>query len=126
MSKTDERAKPLADAALTVKLLQFLKNAANMHQIKKGANETTKALNRGLSEFVVLAADAEPLEIILQIPLICEDKNVTYIFVPSKTALGRACGLSRPVVACAVLAAEGSSLKAEIKTLRDELERQLI
>ena len=39
---------------------------------------------RGLSEFVVLAADAEPLEILLHLPLLCEDKNVPYVFVPSK------------------------------------------
>lgn len=34
----------------------------------------TKALNRGLAEFVVMAADAEPLEILLHLPLLCEDK----------------------------------------------------
>ena len=46
--------------------------------------EATKTLNRGQSEFVVLAADAEPLEILLHIPLLCEDKNVPYVFVRSK------------------------------------------
>lgn len=44
----------------------------------------TKTLNRGISEFVVMAADAEPLEILLHLPLLCEDKNVPYVFVPSK------------------------------------------
>ena len=34
----------------------------------------TKTLNRGISEFIVLAADAEPLEIVLHLPLLCEDK----------------------------------------------------
>ena len=47
-------------------------------------NQATKTLNRGQSEFVVLAADAEPLEILLHIPLLCEDKNVPYVFVRSK------------------------------------------
>lgn len=27
-------------------------------------------------------------------------QNVPYVFVPSKAALGRACGVSRPVIAC--------------------------
>lgn len=31
-----------------------------------------------------MAADAEPIEIILHLPLLCEDKNVPYVFVPSK------------------------------------------
>ena len=34
----------------------------------------TKTLNRGISEFIVMAADAEPLEILLHLPLLCEDK----------------------------------------------------
>lgn len=42
-----------------------------------------------------MAADAEPLEIILHLPLLCEDKNVPYVFVRSKAALGRACGVTR-------------------------------
>lgn len=34
----------------------------------------TKALNRGISEFIIMAADTEPLEILLHLPLLCEDK----------------------------------------------------
>ena len=34
----------------------------------------TKTLNRGLAEFIVLTADTEPLEILLHLPLLCEDK----------------------------------------------------
>ena len=34
----------------------------------------TKTLNRGMSEFIVLAADTEPLEILLHLPLLAEDK----------------------------------------------------
>ena len=52
----------------------------------------TKTLNRGIAEFIVMAADTEPLEILLHLPLLCEDKNVPYVFVRSKQALGRACG----------------------------------
>ena len=44
----------------------------------------TKTLNRGIAEFIVMAADTEPLEIILHLPLLCEDKNVPYVFVRSK------------------------------------------
>ena len=41
--------------------------AANYKQLKKGANEATKTLNRGTAELVILAADAEPLEILLHL-----------------------------------------------------------
>ena len=53
----------------------------NFKLLKKGANETTKALNRGVADLIVLAADTEPLEIILHLPLLCEDKNVPYVYV---------------------------------------------
>lgn len=47
----------------------------------------TKTLNRGQSEFIVLAADTEPLEILLHLPLLCEDKNVPYVFIRSKQGI---------------------------------------
>jgi len=66
-----------------------------LRSLPRGANEATKTLNRGVSEIIVLAADTSPLAIVLHLPLLCEDKNVPYVYVPSKTALGRACGVSR-------------------------------
>lgn len=86
----------------------------------------TKTLNRGISEFIVMAADTEPLEILLHLPLLCEDKNVPYVFVRSKQALGRACGVSRPVIACSVTINEGSQLKSQINTLKLSIEKLLI
>lgn len=120
------KAVPLGDDELNVKILDLVQQSANYKQIKKGANEATKALNRGQAEFIVMAADAEPLEILLHLPLLCEDKNVPYVFVPAKASLGRACGVSRPVIACSVITHEGSSLSGQIRTIRDEIERLLI
>lgn len=97
----------MADGQLTVKILNLVQQAANYKQLRKGANEgirtshlhlvhslillifetATKALNRGLAEFIVMAADAEPLEILLHLPLLCEDKNVPYVFVRSKQGI---------------------------------------
>lgn len=114
------------DAEMTVKILDLVQQACNYKQLKKGANEATKTLNRGISEFVVLAADAEPLEILLHLPLLCEDKNVPYVFVPSKVALGRACGVSRPVISCSVTSNEASQLKDQIQTMKDSIEQLLI
>jgi ribosomal protein L7Ae-like RNA K-turn-binding protein len=36
--------------------------------------KATKTLNRGIAEFIVLTADTEPLEILLHLPLLCEEK----------------------------------------------------
>uniref|UniRef100_A0A7N5JB26 Ribosomal protein eL8/eL30/eS12/Gadd45 domain-containing protein n=1 Tax=Ailuropoda melanoleuca TaxID=9646 RepID=A0A7N5JB26_AILME len=87
----------------------------NYKQLQKGAHEATETLHRGISEFIRMGADAERLEIILHRPLLCKDKNVSYMFVfvhsCSKQALGWACGVSRPVIACSVTMEEGSQLK---------------
>ncbi|KAI9094640.1 13 kDa ribonucleoprotein-associated protein [Phlyctochytrium arcticum] len=127
MSTTvNPKAFPLADAQLSNKILDLVQQASHYKQLKKGANEATKTLNRGISEFIVMTADTEPLEILLHLPLLCEDKNVPYVFVPSKTALGRACGVSRPVVSCSVTTNEGSELKTQIQAIKLEIEKLLI
>jgi U4/U6 small nuclear ribonucleoprotein SNU13 len=94
---------------------------------------------------VILAADTQPLSIVLHIPLrtsipsleklidlirtptngsiVCEDKNVPYVYVPSKTALGRACGVSRSVIAVSLTSNEASDLNSKIRALRDKVER---
>jgi len=120
------KAYPLADAALSKTILDIVAQAGNYKQLKKGANEATKTLNRGKAEFIVMAADTEPLEILLHLPLLCEDKNVPYVFVPSKEALGRACGVSRPVIAVSVLQNEASQLRSQIRTIKDNIEKLLI
>ena len=68
----------------------------------------------------------EPLEILLHLPLLAEDKNVPYVFVPSKQALGRACGVSRPVISCSVTTNEGSQLKSQIQNLKVRILSQLM
>jgi U4/U6 small nuclear ribonucleoprotein SNU13 len=126
MSEVNPKAYPLADAELTVALMELVQQASNYKQLKKGANEATKTLNRGITDLIVLAADTEPLEVLLHLPLLCEDKNVPYVFVPSKLALGRACGVSRPVISCSILSNEASQLKGTIDKLRAQIEQLLI
>ena len=53
-------------------------------------------------------------------------QNVPYVFVRSKQALGRACGVSRPVIATAVTINEGSQLKPQIQSLQQSIEKLLI
>jgi U4/U6 small nuclear ribonucleoprotein SNU13 len=48
------KAFPLADASLTNTILDLVQQASHYKQLKKGANEATKTLNRGISEFIVM------------------------------------------------------------------------
>lgn len=123
---SNPKAFPLADSALTQQILDIVQQGQNLRQLKKGANEATKTLNRGISEFIIMAADTEPIEILLHLPLLCEDKNVPYVFVPSKTALGRACGVSRPVIAASVTSNDASAIKNQVNAIKDKIELLLI
>ena len=125
-SAPNPKAFPLADSALTQQILDLVQQAQSLRQLKKGANETTKTLNRGISEFIIMAADTEPIEILLHLPLLCEDKNVPYVFVPSKTALGRACGVSRPVIAWSITTNDASTIKNQVYAIKDKIETLLI
>ncbi len=67
-----------------------------------------------------------PLPIILHLPLLCEDKNVPYVYVPSKMALGRACGVSRPVIAVSITTNDASELANQIRAIKTQVERLMI
>jgi len=123
MTETRGKAWPFADEPLTNSILDLVQQAGQYKQLKKGANEATKTLNRGIAEFVVLTADTEPLEILLHLPLLCEEKNVPYIFIPSKAALGRACNVSRPVIAASVTTSEARELQSQIRNIKLAIEK---
>ena len=48
--------------------------AAHTEASRPRSRAATKTLNRGISEVVVMAADTEPIEILLHLPLLAEDK----------------------------------------------------
>jgi len=125
-SMNESAAWPIADDQLAQLTLDLVQQASHYRQLKKGANEATKTLNRGTSEIVILAADTSPLAILLHLPLLAEDKNVPYVYVPSKVALGRACGVSRAVIAASITTNESSDLMPQIRELKNKVERLMI
>ena len=122
----DERAFPLANKSLQKRIFDVITKASQLKKIKKGANESTKTLNRGISDLIIIAADVKPLEIVLHLPLLCEDKNVPYIFVESQKLLGRACGVSRPVIAASILTNTPKDVQYIILKVKEDVELLLI
>jgi len=72
-------------------------------KIKKGTNETTKAVERGLAKLVLIAEDVDPPEVVMHLPLLCEEKKVPYIYVPSKKRLGEAAGIEVAAASAAII-----------------------
>ncbi|KAK1758835.1 50S ribosomal protein L30e-like protein [Echria macrotheca] len=108
-------------AALIRKILDCIKQAGHHEQLKKGAKEATESVSRGTSKFIILAADTQPLSLVLPLLLLAEEKNVSYVFLPSKIAIGRACGISRPVIAVSITSNGSYDIDRKIRALRNKV-----
>lgn len=72
-------------------------------RVRKGTNETTKAIERGSSRLVVIAEDVEPPEVVAHLPILCDERNAAYVFVPSKQQLGTSLGIDVGSAAATIL-----------------------
>ena len=90
------------------KAYEAIELAKKTGKIKKGVNEVTKSVERGVAKLVVVAKDVNPKEIIMHIPALCEEKNVKCILVNSREDLGAAAGLDVPTASVAIIK-EGDS-----------------
>jgi large subunit ribosomal protein L7Ae len=82
---------------------ELIEKARDNGKIGKGANETTKHVERGQAKLVVMAEDVSPEEILAHMPILCEEKNTPYTYVPSKEELGSAAGLNTSTSAIAIV-----------------------
>lgn len=97
------------------KVYQLFEKARQTGKIRKGTNETTKAVDRGQAKLVAIALDVDPPEIVMHLPELCEEKGVTYVYVSSKQRLGNACGIQVQAASAAIIEpGEGKALLDEI------------
>ena len=90
-------------AELSNKALEALEMARDTGKIKKGTNETTKAVERGIAKLVIIGEDVNPPEIVAHMPALCEEKNTPYIYVKKQVELGAASGLTVGSGAAAII-----------------------
>jgi large subunit ribosomal protein L7Ae len=84
-------------------IYEALRVASETGKVKKGTNEATKAIERGVSKLIIIAEDVEPPEVVAHLPIICEERGTAYVFVPSKQELGKALGIEVTSAAAAIL-----------------------
>ena len=115
-----EVPKEVADAAY-----EALHIASGSGRVRRGTNETTKAVERGQAKLVVIAEDVEPPEVVAHLPLLCEERKIPYVFVPSKEKLGTSAGIDvQAASACITEAGEAGSLMKEISARLEKLKRK--
>ena len=78
------------------KIYEMIQSNSN-GRIKKGSNEVTKTAERATAQFIVLAEEVNPPELLAHIPLICEEKGIPYGYVPSQEFLANEAGLPNGV-----------------------------
>ena len=66
-------------------------------------------VEKGTAKLAVTAKDVNPPEITMHIPLLCKEKGVPFVEVPSREELGAAAGIQRPTVGVAITK-EGEAL----------------
>jgi len=105
-----EVPKELADKAY-----EAVEGARDTGKLRKGTNESTKAIERKQAALVVIAEDVEPAEIVAHLPPLCDEKGIPYIYVPSKRELGAAAGIN--VGSAAITIAEAGRAAAAVKEI---------
>ncbi|NOJ28933.1 MAG: 50S ribosomal protein L7ae [Nitrososphaeraceae archaeon] len=102
-------------ADLVDAVYEAVRVAKDSGKIRKGTNESTKAIERGISKLTVISSDVEPPEVVAHLPILCEERNTPYVFVPSKQRLGESLGLSVGSAAATIVeAGEGQHIVDEI------------
>ena len=101
------------------KALQLVQVARETGKVRVGTNEVTKSSERAEAKLVVMAEDVDPVEILVHIPMLCEEKRIPYVYVPKKQRLGQSAGLSKSAASVAVVEA------GEAKALLEELAQTL-
>jgi large subunit ribosomal protein L7Ae len=106
---------------LSDKAYEALEVARGTGKIGKGTNEVTKFVERGQAKLVLIATDVEPEEIVAHMPMLCEEKKIPYVYVPSKLELGKACGMEVAAASASIIT-PGKSKEA-IEEIIDELNK---
>ena len=63
-------------------------------KIKKGANEVTKAAERGIASMIVMAENVNPGELLAHVPMICKEKGIPFIYVEDQGYLADSAGMT--------------------------------
>jgi large subunit ribosomal protein L7Ae len=100
--------------------LEALEVARDTGSVRKGTNETTKAIERGNAKLVFVAEDVQPEEIVMHIPELADEKEVPYVFVGTQDEIGHAAGLEVGSAAAAIV--EAGEADSEVDDIAEKVE----
>ena len=106
------------------KAYEAVEIARDTGKIGKGTNEVTKTIERGNALLVIIAEDIDPPEIAAHLPVLADEKEIPYVYLPTNDELGEAAGLNVGTAsACIVDAGEADELVKEVVEKVEELKK---
>ena len=88
-------------------VFRCVRKASKQKNLRRGVKEVQKFIKKGEKGFVVFAGDTRPIEVMCHLPIVCEELDIPYCYVPAKADLGAATGTTRPT--CCILVKEGEA-----------------
>jgi len=109
---------------ITEKAYQLVQVARDSGKLRKGTNETTKAVERGVAKLVLIAEDVDPPQIVAHLPILCNERKIPYLFVPSKLDLGKSSGIDVGSAAISIIEpGDAAATLTELVKAADHLRR---
>lgn len=108
-----------AEGELATKIYGLVEAIKVDGKLRKGANEATKSIERNEAKLVIIAADVNPPEVVMHLPILCKEKGIVFVHVPARNELGAAAGL--PVGTAAVAIALGGDAKRKLDEVLNDL-----
>merc|ERR1712015_34761 len=113
-------AKPMASKKLTKKLYKLIKKGSKHKTfVRNGLKDVQSRIRKGEKGLVVFAGDVTPIDVMCHLPAVCEEKNLPYVYTPSRQDLGSAMGVKRGCLMVMVREHE------DYKELYDELKAEI-
>jgi len=112
-------ATPIATGNLHKKCLKLVKKAAAEKKIRRGIREAIKAIRKNEKGLMVIAANISPIDVITHLPVLCEEKDIPYIYVNAKEELGLA-ALTKRSASCILISTppENAAYKAYFEEVK--------
>eukprot|EP00026_Physarum_polycephalum_P020256 Phypoly_transcript_22727.p1 GENE.Phypoly_transcript_22727~~Phypoly_transcript_22727.p1 ORF type:complete len:174 (+),score=39.43 Phypoly_transcript_22727:61-522(+) len=119
-------ATPLADRKLTKRLLKLVKQSIEAKELKRGVKQCVKFIRKEepttKNRLAILGGDVSPIDVVAHIPVMCEDRDIPYIYIASRQQLGQAAGTKRPTSIVLVTLTDNSSNKKLFKKCKETVQ----
>eukprot|EP00088_Acartia_fossae_P059016 TRINITY_DN6958_c0_g1_i1.p1 TRINITY_DN6958_c0_g1~~TRINITY_DN6958_c0_g1_i1.p1 ORF type:complete len:153 (-),score=48.95 TRINITY_DN6958_c0_g1_i1:11-469(-) len=89
-------AKPMASRKFSKKIYKLIKKSSKQkNYLRSGLKDVQRRIRKGETGIVVFAGDVTPIDVMIHMPGVCENKQIPYVYTPSRTDLGAAMGKKR-------------------------------